>query len=138
MSRRRPKGNTLDFRAEINVTSLVDVAFTLLVIFIITAPALQGGVEVELPRANVRPVTTQEDPFIVSVQRDGSIFIGETRVERADFRSSFPQLMEASGRDLVYIRGASAVVWGIGVEVMATVAASGVRMAIIAEPDRNR
>ena len=67
MSRRRPEGgNALDFRAEINVTSLVDVAFTLLVIFIITAPALQGGVEVELPRANVRPVTTQEDPFIVS------------------------------------------------------------------------
>ena len=41
--------------------------------------------------------------------------------------------MEASGRDLVYIRGDSAVVWGVGVEVMATVAASGVRMAIIAE-----
>jgi len=138
MSRRRGGRPQLSFHAEINVTSLVDVAFTLLVIFIITAPALQGGVEVELPRANVRPVTTQEDPFIVSVQRDGSIFIGETRVERADFRASFPQLMEASGRDLVYIRGDSAVVWGVGVEVMATVAASGVRMAIIAEPDRNR
>ena len=138
MSRRRGRRESPSFHAEINVTSLVDVAFTLLVIFIITAPALQGGVEVELPRANVRPVTTQDDPFIVSVQRDGSIFIGETRVEREDFRSSFPQLMEASGHDLVYIRGDSAVVWGIGVEVMATVAAAGVRMAIIAEPDRNR
>lgn len=137
MSRRRSRGG-LDFRAEINVTSLVDVAFTLLVIFIITAPALQGGVEVEVPRSNVRPITAQDDPFIVSVQRDGSIFIGETRVEREDFRSAFPQLVQAAGRDLVYIRGDSAAVYGVMGEVIGTVASAGVRFGLIMEPDRNR
>ena len=58
--RRRQRGATtgdeLSVKAEINVTSLVDVAFTLLVIFIITAPILQGGVEVAVPRADVRRV----------------------------------------------------------------------------------
>jgi len=138
MSRRRRPGRDLDTRAEINITSLVDVAFTLLVIFIITAPALQGGIEVELPRANVRAVTAQERPFIVSVQRDGSVYIGETRVDRDDFAAAFPQLIEAAGVDMVYIRGDSAAVWGAGVQVMATVASAGVRFAVVAEPDITR
>jgi biopolymer transport protein TolR len=136
--RRRGRERAPDFKAEINVTSLVDVAFTLLVIFIITAPALQGGVEIEVPRANVRPITAQDDPFIVSVSRDGSIFIGETRVEREDFKSAFPQLVAAAGRDLVYIRGDSAAVYGIMAQVIGTVANSNVRFGLIMEPDRNR
>ena len=51
--------NDLPINAEINVTSLVDVAFTLLVIFIITAPILQGGIEVAIPRADVQPLSSQ-------------------------------------------------------------------------------
>ena len=65
----------LEMRAEINVTSLVDVAFTLLVIFIITAPILQGGVEVAVPRADVQPLTAQDEPFFVSVTPDGRVFV---------------------------------------------------------------
>jgi biopolymer transport protein TolR len=92
--------------AEINVTSLIDVAFTLLVIFIITAPVLQGGIELELPEAQVRAITAQDDPFIVSVDQDGRIFIGdETEVSREEFASALPQLMDASGARDIYVRG---------------------------------
>lgn len=131
------RGGIHSTRAEINITSLVDVAFTLLVIFIITAPALQGGVEVEVPRSDVRPITAQEDPFIVSIQRDGSIWIGETRVEREEFRGAFPQLVEAAGVDLVYIRGDSASAYGVVAEVIGTVAGK-VRFGLIMEPDGRR
>ncbi|MSR23130.1 MAG: protein TolR, partial [Gemmatimonadetes bacterium] len=69
LSRRR-RGSSRDrlhVSGEINVVPLVDLSLTLLVIFIITAPIMQGGVEVRLPRAQVRPITSQEDPFIVNI-----------------------------------------------------------------------
>ncbi|MDH5590401.1 MAG: biopolymer transporter ExbD, partial [Gemmatimonadota bacterium] len=84
---RRRAGSRADlpFNAEINVTSLVDVAFTLLVIFIITAPILQGGIEVAVPKADVDPVTAQDKPFFVTVLRDGSIFMEETPMTPREF-----------------------------------------------------
>ena len=71
-SRRLEGRQDLPLNAEINVTSLVDVAFTLLVIFIITAPILQGGVEVSVPRADVEALTTDDQPFIVAIHPEWS------------------------------------------------------------------
>ena len=65
---RRTRRQDLPIKAEINVTSLVDVAFTLLVIFIITAPMLQGGVEIQVPEADVVPLTSETEP----IYRDGA------------------------------------------------------------------
>ena len=70
----------LPLNAEINVTSLVDVAFTLLIIFIITAPILQGGIEVAVPRADVQALSAQEQPIFVTVLRDGSVLLEETEI----------------------------------------------------------
>ena len=67
-------------QVEINIVSLVDVAFTLLIIFIITAPILQGGIEVELPQADSAPITSHEG-MIVTVTRDGTIYIGDVAVD---------------------------------------------------------
>jgi biopolymer transport protein ExbD len=90
--------------AEINVTSLIDLAFTLLIIFIITAPVLQGGLEVRLPEAQIRPVTSADNPFIISVNSAGEIFIGETEVSPDDFDALFVELFEIASPSTVYIR----------------------------------
>lgn len=135
--RRGSRGSRQDLPilAEINVTSLVDVAFTLLVIFIITAPILQGGVEVAVPRADVSTITTAEDPFFVTVTRDGTIYVGETAVPREDFQSSFPQLVEAARPEVVYVRGDSLAAYGPVLDVIATVARTeGIRFALVGEP----
>jgi biopolymer transport protein TolR len=79
------KRGDLPINAEINVTSLIDVAFTLLVIFIITAPALTGGLEVNLPETRTQPLTVSDQSFIVSMDADGEIYIGETPVTREEF-----------------------------------------------------
>src|SRR5690606_4703578 len=76
MPRRSRRGAANDLTAEINVTSLVDVAFTLLVIFIITAPIMQAGVEVKVPQARAETITTT-DAVIVTVTREGQVYIGE-------------------------------------------------------------
>jgi len=140
--RHRGARRGVELRAEINVTSLVDVALTLLVIFIITAPILQGGVEVAIPRADVPPLRATEEPFFVSFQSDGTIFVGDTPVTAEDFAESFPQLLRAANTDFVYIRGDSLAVWGTGVQVIATVATVarelGIPYGIVAEPDNTR
>lgn len=103
---------------EINVTSLVDVAFTLLIIFIITAPMLQGGIEVQLPRAEAAPITAN-DGVIVSVDRDGAIYLGDVRVETLeDLRVLFPQYVKDREIRDAYLRGDRDVPYGRVVEVL--------------------
>jgi biopolymer transport protein TolR len=146
VSWRRRAGNSkrgdLPPNAEINITSLIDVAFTLLVIFIITAPVLMGGVEVRLPRAQIQPVTAQDDPFVISVMEDGTVMVGETPVTPDEFQDAFPQLYRAAGPSAVYIRGDSLAIYGRMLPVMATIAAvtqpDGVPWRLIAEPERRR
>jgi biopolymer transport protein ExbD len=121
--------------AEINVTSLVDVAFTLLVIFIITAPMLQGGVEVALPQADVRPVNASDDMVIVSVQKDGRVFFEDTEVSIEEFESGFAQLVQvAGGTQTVFLRGDADAPYGIMFRVVATAAKAGVGIQLIGEP----
>lgn len=134
MPRRRGDNNDLPLEATINVTSLVDVAFTLLVIFIITAPILQGGVEVAVPRADVQPLTAQDDPFFVSVDDRGRIFVEETEWTLEEFREGIPGLLEAGGIERVYLRGDSAALYGRMLPVIATLGQSGVRFGLVGEP----
>jgi biopolymer transport protein ExbD len=64
--------------ADVNVTSLVDVMLVPLIVFMITAPLMQGGVDVELPKAEARPLNPREG-MVVSVNRDGRIFVDQRR-----------------------------------------------------------
>ena len=136
-TQRRRSGRTrtdLPMNAEINVTSLVDVAFTLLVIFIITAPILQGGIEVAVPRADVDPLTREDAPVIVTVQRDGQVFLEESPVTIEELESSLTQLAAAGSFDQVLIRADSLAPYGPVLRAFATAAQSGVRFALVGEP----
>jgi len=136
---RRGRRQDLPINAEINVTSLVDVAFTLLVIFIIIAPALQGGVEIEVPRADVSAITADEDAFYVTVDRDQRIYIAGTEVEAEAFESYLPQMMRAAGTRMVYIQADSLADYGPVLRVIATVAKTeGITFALVGEPLPNR
>ncbi len=137
--RSRDRRDDLPLRAEINVTSLVDVAFTLLVIFIITAPILQGGVELAVPRADVAPLNTAEEPVVVSIRANGEILVSETVVNYEDFEGVLSQLVAAGDVREIYIRGDSLAHYGSVLRVAAKVARQdGVRLALVAEPDANR
>jgi len=116
----------LPLNADINVTSLVDVAFVLLIIFMIAAPIMQGGVDVQLPRAESRPITAREG-MVVSVDRQGRIFIDQTQVSYNDFRITFKSLVTARKPASVYVRADSRVPYGDVVRVLAVIRTSGVR-----------
>ena len=126
--------NDLPINAEINVTSLVDVAFTLLVIFIITAPILQGGIEVAIPRADVQPLSSQESPFFISIMADGQIMMEETAVTPEELEAGLPQLLAAGTVERVFIRADSLAPYGPVLRAMATTLNSGVPWSLVAEP----
>lgn len=132
--RRRGSRSDLPVSVEINVTSLVDLAFTLLVIFMITAPMMQGGIEVDVPRADVRPLTSQEQPFFISVRRDGTIIMEETDVTIEELEAGLPQLLAAGTVERVFIRGDSLADFGPVLRVIATAVNSGVNFSLVAEP----
>src|ERR1700710_2824249 len=92
---RRSKAGRLPLNADINVVSLIDVMMLLMVIFMITAPMMQGGVDVALPKASAKPLESKAG-LVVSVNRSGAIFIDETPVTLAEFEASFKAL--AAGR----------------------------------------
>src|SRR4026207_925753 len=102
MARRRRE--RLPMNAEINVVSLIDVMLLLLVIFMITAPMMQGGVDVALPKAEARPLEPKSG-LVVSVDRAGWVYVDETRMSLSEFRSAFRTLAGKRAADGVYLRG---------------------------------
>ena len=124
----------LPMNADINVTSLVDVAFTLLVIFIITAPILQGGLEVDLPRADIRPLTTEEGTFYVTFTRNGEVFLEDTQVAIEDLETTISQLVAGGAIERILIQGDSLAPYGPVLRTFATAIEGGVRVAFVGEP----
>ncbi len=137
--RRRGRGDRTPLLAEINVVSLIDVMMLLMIIFMITAPMMQGGVDVELPRAAARPLNANT-ALVVSVTRDGRIFADDVQLSLGEFRGTFRTLAEQSGRAGVYLRADQGVPYGRVVEVLAIMRGAGVgNIGLVAEPeDLNR
>ena len=128
-------GGELRPAADINVTSLVDVAFVLLIIFMITAPIMQGGVDVQLPRAEARPLQPKEG-LVVSINRSGQIFVDETALSFEDFRAAFPAMVAARKPSGVYLRGDQRVQYGVIVRVLAVMRQSGIGdVGLVAEAE---
>lgn len=121
--------------ADINVTSLVDVAFVLLIIFMIAAPLMTGGVDVQLPQAEARPLPSKEG-MVVSVDREGRIFIDQTRVTYNDFRVTFRALVESRKPSGVFLRADKRVPYGDVVRVLAVIRSSGIKdVGLVAEEE---
>ncbi len=123
------------FNADINVTSLVDVAFVLLIIFMITAPMMQGGVQIRLPRAATRAFP-QAQGVVVAIDQRGRIFVDQAGFSYADFRSAFPALVARRHPSAIYVRADRGVPYGDVVRVLAVVRAAGVsNVNLVAEPE---
>ena len=133
--RRRSRGERTPINAEINVVSLIDVMMLLMVIFMITAPIMQGGVDVNLPKAAAKPLESKGG-MVVSVTRDGKIFVDDLELTLASFRSSFKSLASQKGKEGVYLRGDANVNYGLVIQVFSIMRNSGVtNIGLVAEPE---
>jgi len=125
----------LPLNADINVTSLVDVAFVLLIIFMITAPIMQGGVDVRLPRAQVRAIEPKQG-LIVTVDMDGKIYLDQAGLSYDDFQAMFPAFVRTKRPTGVYLRADGRVAYARVVQVLAVIRGAGVQdVGLVAEPE---
>src|SRR5436190_2898103 len=113
--------------SEINVTPLVDVMLVLLIIFMITAPLLQVGVPVDLPKTSAQQVGGKDEPLVVSVNSKDEVFLGETKYELAELSAKLKAVNAEKPDQRVFIRGDKAINYGRMMEVMGVVIDSGFR-----------
>jgi biopolymer transport protein TolR len=125
----------LPLNADINVTSLVDVAFVLLIIFMITAPIMQGGVDVRLPRAQVRAIEPKQG-LVVTVDMAGKIYLDQAGLSYDDFKATFPAFVRTKRPTGVYLRAVGRVAYARVVQVLAVIRGAGVQdVGLVAEPE---
>jgi len=135
MRRRRER---LPLNADINVVPLIDVMILMLVIFMITAPLMQGGVEVELPVAEARPLEARSS-LVVTVDRNGTVYVDDTPMTFGEFRAAFRALAEGRVRQGAYLRGDSRVELGYVLRVLAVMRNAGVsNVGFIVEPEAEK
>jgi biopolymer transport protein TolR len=125
-------------KAEINVTSVVDVAFTLLVVFMITAPILQGGVEVAVPKAPAAPLQTSEG-LVISITRDGQLYLDDTPVSMEEFDATVIDVIRQRGSPTVYVKGDTDVSYGVVLRVIGRLKEAEIdAVSLIAQPEATR
>ncbi|MBZ0164202.1 MAG: protein TolR [Notoacmeibacter sp.] len=121
--RRRGRRHTII--SEINVTPLVDVMLVLLIIFMVTAPLLTVGVPVDLPQTSARPLTSETQPLVVSVDGEGRIFIQETEIAFDEVVAKLQQIKSTGTDARIYVRGDKSIDYGTVMRVMARIQAGG-------------
>jgi biopolymer transport protein TolR len=133
MRRQRSRPRT-PLNAEINVVSLIDVMMLLMIIFMITAPLLTGGLDVKLPKANVKAAPVN-NPVMITVMKDGMIVLESDRVAKDELRGALTALAaRASGRT-IYLKGDAGAPYGDVVHVLAMLREAGLaNVSLVAEP----
>jgi biopolymer transport protein TolR len=124
------------FLHEINVTPFVDVMLVLLIIFMVTAPMLNQGVEVDLPQTKtVETLPEDSDVMVLSIEKDGRITLAEYQVADEDLEHQLKTHV-AEKKKLLYLRADSQVPYGTVVSVMGRIKAAGIeRLGVVAEPE---
>ena len=132
----RRRRHRFELNADVNVVSLIDVMLLLLVIFMITAPMMQGGIDITLPSTEAKPIESKEG-LTVSVNKAGQIFIDEERYNSlSEFRIVLKSLPKNRTRNGVYLRADKSVPYEIVAQLLAAMYAAGVtNVGLITQPE---
>lgn len=121
--------------ADINVTPLVDVMLVLLVIFMVTAPMMQQGVQVNLPKADARGMTHQDETVVVTVDKSGKTFINKDEIPAGTLRDRLLAMFAAREKKEVFLKADAGVPYGEVVRAMADIKGAGIeRLGMVTEP----
>lgn len=112
--------------ADINVTNLVDVVLVLLIIFMITAPMLQSGIDVNLPKTKTAISDQQAEGVVLTIDKKGGIYIDDVWVRMNDFTKRLDEVLKQKNTSSVYIRADSSVVYATVVDVISAVKNMGI------------
>jgi biopolymer transport protein TolR len=121
---RRRRGGRGGF-SEINVTPMVDVMLVLLIIFMVAAPMLTSGVQVDLPKASAQPLQGQDEPITVSIQADDKIFVQKERVTIDQLAAKLKAIAGEKSDTRIFVKGDKSVDYGRIMRVVGAVNEAG-------------
>jgi len=131
-------GNTNGSRrlvSEINVTPLVDVMLVLLIIFMVTAPMMTQGVDVDLPETTAKPLRQKEEPLLVTIKKDGQIYFNDIKLDQSLLKQQLAALSKADHEKPIFLKADKLVPYGLVVSVMADIKDSGFdKLGMITQP----
>jgi len=121
--------------AEINVTPLVDVMLVLLIIFMVTAPMMTHGLEVDLPKTTAKSLRQQEEPLIVTIDSKGDISLGKIKVNESLLYQQLSGLSAEKKQQPLYLRADKSVSYGLVISTMAEIKRAGFdKLGMITQP----
>jgi biopolymer transport protein TolR len=121
--------------SEINVTPFVDVMLVLLIVFMVTAPLLNVGVDVDLPQSKAKPLAEERQPLTVTISAEGKLFLEEQEITRGVLVERLRAVADINQDTRIFVRGDKAIDYGTVMEVMGTINAAGYnRVALVTEP----
>jgi biopolymer transport protein TolR len=123
--------------SDINVTPLVDVILVLLIIFMVTAPMLQMGIDVNLPRVKAKSIDVGEEKLILTIKNENEIFINRYKTSLTDLKSKLENIFASRIEREIFMRADEKVPYGFVVKVMSEVRKAGVdKLGMITEPPK--
>lgn len=121
--------------ADINVTPLVDVVLVLLIIFMVTAPMLQMGIDVNLPRVKAKSIDVAEEKLVLTITPAKEIFINKNKIPIAELRTKLESIFSSRTDKEIFMRADKTIPYGFVIEVMSEVRKAGVdKLGMITEP----
>ena len=132
----RRDGTTI---SQINVTPFVDVMLVLLVIFMVTAPILQQGVQVNLPEAKAGAIAGKEEPLVVSITEKGQVYLNDNRIKLAELKLKLQAIRQVQKGKEVFLRADKSVPYGVVMKAIATIKEAGiVKLGMMTQPPPTR
>jgi biopolymer transport protein TolR len=127
--------NNRTFMSDINVTPLVDVMLVLLIIFMVTAPMMMQGVEVNLPKTTTKHIKTREDPLLLTVNKKKEIFLERHKIKLEGLDTKIKKIFENRREKEVLLRADKDVPYGFVIKVIANVKRAGIdKLGMVTEP----
>ncbi len=132
-------GGDRKLMSEINVTPLVDVMLVLLIIFMVTAPMMMQGMDVQLPQTQAKAIPSQDERLVITLNKKQEIFINEYRVSREELQEKLKILYQNKKEGEVFLRADRSLPYGFVVQIMSDIKNSGIeKLGMVTEPTEEK
>ncbi|MCJ7832822.1 MAG: protein TolR [Deltaproteobacteria bacterium] len=132
-------GGDRKLMSEINVTPLVDVMLVLLIIFMVAAPMMMQGMDVQLPQTQAKAIPSQEERLVITLNKKQEIFINEYRVSRGELQEKLKILYQNKKEGEVFLRADRSLPYGFVVQIMSDIKNSGIeKLGMVTEPSEEK